>query len=153
MKWYKVGPVSSQDVHELIPVELPEAQTMMESSLPDNNPKSKFGVKKVPLHLVPPSAIIYMAMGFADGARKYGAYNWRSTSIAASVYYAAALRHLQAWWDGEQVASDSKLPHLAHALACLALIIEGTELGNLVDDRPIKGPAATLMEKFNEQQK
>ncbi len=119
--------------------------------LPDNNPKSKFGVKKVPLHLVPPSAIIYMAKAFGNGTEKYGAYNWRTTNIAASVYYAAALRHLIAWWDGEQVAADSGLPHLAHALACLALLVEGTEVGNLVDDRPLNGIAAQLMEKLNDK--
>lgn len=118
--------------------------------LPDNNPKSKFGVKKVPMHLVPPSAMTYMALAFGNGAAKYGAYNWRGTNIAASVYYAAALRHLMAWWDGEQIASDSKLPHLAHALACLALLVEGTEVGNLVDDRPINGVASKVMEKYNE---
>ena len=121
------------------------------NKLPDNNPKTKFGIQKVPLHLVPPSAIIYMAKAYGDGAKKYGAYNWRTTSIASSVYYAAALRHLMAWWDGEQVAADSGLPHLAHALACLGLLVEGTEVGNLVDDRPVNGVASLLMEKLKVQ--
>lgn len=122
----------------------------MHIPMPDNNPKSKFGIKKVPLHLVPPSSMIYLGMAFGNGAAKYGAYNWRSTNIAASVYYAAALRHLVAWWDGEQNAKDSGLPHLAHALASIALIVEGTEVGNLVDDRPDNGVSAQMMEKYNE---
>lgn len=116
----------------------------------DSNPKSKYGIKKPPMHLVPPSAKIYMAMGFRDGAEKYGPYNWRDESVAASVYVGAAMRHIDQWWDGEESASDSGVHHLAHALACLAIIIDGKETGNLIDDRPVKGNASELIKEFTE---
>ena len=47
---------------------------------PDDNPKSAFGVKKPPLHLIPPAALAHEAMAMADGAAKYGPYNWRENS-------------------------------------------------------------------------
>lgn len=126
-------------------MEIARIHTLIDK-LPDSNPKSAHGVQKVPLHLVPPSALIYMARAFGNGAVKYGAYNWRETTLSASVYYAAAMRHMLAWFDGEELATDSGLPHMAHALACLALIVEATEGGNLVDDRPVNGVASQMLE-------
>src|SRR5271166_5735695 len=87
------------------------------------NPKDLIGQKKVALNLVPPSSIIYQALAMEDGAKKYGPYNWRSNKVIASIYVAAAMRHLQQWYDGEELASDSQKPHLAHALACLGIIV------------------------------
>lgn len=113
---------------------------------PDNNPKTRAGgMNKVPTHLVPPIAIAHMAMAFADGALKYQPYNWRQEPISASVYYGAALRHLFAWWDGEDYETFvddegevqlSSVHHLAHAMACLAMVLdtEGTKWLN--DNRP-----------------
>lgn len=114
------------------------------SGYPDNNPKTAYGLTKVPLHLVPPSAKHFLAMGFADGAVKYGPYNWRDNAVSASVYVAALNRHMDAWWDGEEVAKDSGVEHLAHALACIAIIVDAMTSGNLIDDRPTKGAAARL---------
>ena len=53
---------------------------------PDGNPKTAQGALKVPLHLVPPSAMHYLALAFRDGATKYGPYNWRDKGVSASVY-------------------------------------------------------------------
>ena len=114
------------------------------------NPKDLLGVKKVPLHLVPPSSLIYEAVAFRDGAKKYGPYNWRSKKVSAVIYIDAALRHIQAYLDGEDNAFDSGLPHLAHAKATLGVVIDALETGNLVDDRPPKGAAARLLERFKE---
>lgn len=118
---------------------------------PDNNPKTALGVKKIPLHLVPPSSTFYLAKAFADGAGKYGPYNWREKGISASVYYAAAKRHLDDWWDGEEVADDSLVEHVAHAMACCALILDAASLGMLNDDRPPKGASARLQKEFNKE--
>lgn len=109
------------------------------------NPKDRLGLKKVRLSLVPPSSIIYQALAMEDGAAKYGPYNWRENKVIASIYVDAAMRHLQSWFDGEECASDSKKPHLGHALACLGIIVDALETGNLVDDRPKVGAAARLI--------
>ena len=115
---------------------------------PDNNPKTSHGAKKIPLDLVPPSARHYLAQAFKDGADKYGPYNWRDKAISSSVYYAAANRHLDAWWDGEDFAKDSGVHHLAHAMACIALVLESMRCGQLNDNRPPKGPAATMQQEY-----
>lgn len=115
------------------------------------NPKQAFGDKKVPIGYVPPAAIIYMGLAMADGARKYGPYNWRDKPIEAMTYVHAALRHVYEYLDGVDNASDSGKPHLAHALACLGLLADATEHGNLIDNRPIPGPAAALLAKHEKQ--
>lgn len=115
------------------------------------NPKDILGVKKVGASNVPASSIIYEALAMADGARKYGPYNWRKNKVMASIYVDAAFRHLMSWFDSrEEVAQDSGVPHLAHAKACLGILIDAIETGNLLDDRPDSGPAAQLLEKWKQ---
>lgn len=118
------------------------------SVLPDNNPKTRFGVTKPNLFLVPPASIIYQALAMQDGARKYGPYNWRGNSVTASIYVAAALRHIMAWMDGEEFAPDSQKPHLGHALACLGILVDAKETGNLIDDRPLAGATSKLIDEW-----
>ena len=125
----------------------------MSLPLVSSNPKDQLGIRKVPLHLNPPAALIYMALGFWDGAVKYGPFNWREEKVSFSVYYAATMRHLLALLDGEWDASDSGKPHLAHALACLAIIADAYENGTLVDDRPKPGAAPRLLEEWREENK
>jgi hypothetical protein len=84
-------------------------------------------------------------MAFGDGAGKYGPYNWRGNKVKASVYIAAAKRHLAAWLDGERLAPDSGVHHLGHARACLAILLDAEATGNLVDDRPPSGTASELI--------
>ena len=105
----------------------------------DTNPKSAFGDRKVPIHLWPASATIMGSLGLLDGALKYGRSNWRESGVRASTYYDAANRHLQAWFEGEQADPDSGLPHLCHALACLAIIVDAEASGKLTDDRMYQG--------------
>lgn len=118
------------------------------SGYPDNNPKTAIGAMKVPLHLVPPSAKHFMALALADGAKKYGPYNWRAHPISASVYKAACERHLDAFWDGEDNAADSGVHHIAHAMTCLALLLDALSIGKLNDDRPLKGAASALQAAY-----
>lgn len=120
---------------------------------PDSNPKTRYGIRKVPLHLVPPVAVAQMACAFRDGGAKYGPYNFRDEKVSASVYYAAALRHLTAWWDGEDLASDSGEHHLAHAMACMAIVLDGQGSEFLNDDRPTKGSMAKFIADYDTRMK
>lgn len=108
-------------------------------SYPDDNPKTEFGLKKPPLNLIPPIALVEESKAFGNGAEKYGPFNWREKTVSVSIYVAAAMRHLLAYWDGEDLAQDSKVHHLAHARACLAILLDAGSLGKLNDDRPPKG--------------
>jgi len=115
------------------------------------NPKDLLGMKKVNLHLVPPASILYQALAMEDGAVKYGPYNWRQNKVIATIYIDAAQRHLLQWLDGEENASDSGKPHLAHALACIGIIVDALETGNLVDNRPTPGSMSRLIAKFEKK--
>lgn len=83
-----------------------------------------------------------------DGVQKYGLMNFRSTEVKASVYYDALMRHMLAWYDGEESAEDSGVHHLGHAMACACILIDCMENGTLVDDRPVKGNAAEIIKRF-----
>lgn len=116
-----------------------------------NNPKDALGIKKAPLHLVSPSGLAHESMAMADGASKYGPYNWRSNSVKASIYIAACMRHLIAWQDGEVYAEDSGVHHLAHAKACLGILLDALENDCLDDDRPVAGNLPSVLKRFQEK--
>lgn len=112
------------------------------------NPKDRIGLTKPNMFLVSPASTIYEALAMQNGAVKYGPYNWRENKVIASVYISALLRHVADWTDGQDLAEDSGVPHLGHAKACLGIIIDALETGNLIDDRPAKGCAPELLEKW-----
>lgn len=116
--------------------------------LQPRNPKRQCGDRKVPLHLVPPAASIYAAVKLDEGAQKYGAWNFRETSIDAMTYVGAVRRHLDAFVDGEDIDPDGGKPHLAGAIASLAILIDAVECGYLDDNRPPTGAGAALLKRF-----
>ena len=113
---------------------------------PDSNPKTVFGARKPPLHHIPPIALIQLGLAMENGADKYGLFNWREHKVSASVYYDAIMRHLLSFWDGESVDGDhetdddgnplgSCIHHLAHVMACCAILLDALHTGQLNDDR------------------
>lgn len=109
------------------------------------NPKDRVGRNKPPLDLIPPSAEILEGAVMRLGARKYGPYNWRRQKVRASVYIAAARRHLAQWLDGEDLDAESQVSHLAHARACLGILIDAIATDCVMDDRPPGGAATELI--------
>lgn len=114
------------------------------------NPKDLIGMKKPRLSLVPPAGFVYAALAMANGADKYGPYNWREKKVQLMIYLEAAQRHILSYQDGEECAKDSGVPHLGHALACLLIIIDALETGNLIDNRPKSGPMAALIDRYTQ---
>ncbi len=112
-----------------------------------SNPKQIYGDQKVPLHFVPAASTIHEAQAFKEGARKYKAFNWRLNAVEAMTYIGAALRHIAAYTDGEDFDPEITEPthHLGLAKACLGIILDSYETGNLIDNRPPKGVAADLL--------
>jgi hypothetical protein len=125
----------------------------MLEELKNTNPKDLIGSDKVPLHLFPETATIYGALAFLDGALKYGRANWRVAGVRASIYYDATKRHLSKWFEGEDIDEDSGLPHLAHALACIAILIDATEADKLKDDRMYKGGYLKTLKRMTKEVK
>jgi hypothetical protein len=105
------------------------------------NSKDALALAKLPLHLVPATMKVNAALAFAEGAAKYGAYNWRVAGVRASIYKSALERHLEKWWNGEWADPATGVPHLASVLACAGIILDADLCGKLTDDRP---PAAPL---------
>lgn len=113
------------------------------------NPKDAIASNKAPLHLCPDTLAAAASMAFLEGGLKYGPYNWREAGARASVYYDAGRRHFEAWWNGQNIDEASGLPHLWKLAACVAILIECSEIGNLTDDRP---PPLDLYGMFNKME-
>jgi hypothetical protein len=60
------------------------------------------------------------------GSKKYADNNWQLVEKAGERYYAAVLRHLAAWRQGEITDPESGLPHLAH-IACNITFLQWIE--------------------------
>ena len=103
--------------------------------LPDGNPKSIYGVQKKSLSLIPLVSLEETAAALKFGSGKYGAWNWRQHSVAASIYLDACMRHLKAWQEFED-ADESGASHLGHAMASCAILLDAQANGQLIDDRP-----------------
>lgn len=112
------------------------------------NPKDAIGSDKIPLHLWPESASILGSLAFLDGALKYGRSNYRAIGVRSSIYYDACRRHITRWFEGEDIDKDSGLPHLSHALACLAIIVDAQACGKLNDDRMFPGGTIKMLEEM-----
>lgn len=104
-----------------------------------SNPKDAIGSDKLPLHLWPTTATAMGCVGMMEGLSKYGRNSFREHGVRASVYVAACKRHLDAWFEGEDCAPDSGVPHLANALSCIAIIVDAGAAGKLNDDRNYRG--------------
>lgn len=102
----------------------------------NTNPKEKQAEKdsKVPLEYLVYSVLKNDALCHKHGADKYGKLNWRITGIKKSTYIAAIMRHLLAYESGEEIDSDSGLPHLTHIRACCAVILDSQLHSEVIDD-------------------
>ncbi len=110
------------------------------------NLKDALAVSKLPLHLVPDTVKVYAALAFAEGAAKYGGYNWRVAGVCASVYRSALERHLAKWWNGEWADEKTGVPHLASIIACAGILLDANAVGKLTDDRPPVAPLGPIID-------
>lgn len=122
--------------HELFPEPDAIRRALEHTDQTTTNPKDLVGETKPSLRAVPMIAVYEMGKAMLDGMRKYGLFNWRTNAVRSDIYVDAAMRHINAWADGEEVASDSGVHHLAHAMACMAILIDAQNADQLVDNRP-----------------
>lgn len=115
----------------------------------ETNPKDAVGIKKAPVSTVSAAVILETGVAMAEGARKYGRHNYREAGVRGSVYYDATVRHLMAWWEGEDIDPDSGLSHITKAIASLAVLRDSMIQENWTDDRPPATPEG-WMTKLNE---
>jgi hypothetical protein len=102
------------------------------------NPKDKAARTRPPLSCIPCPVLFEVGAALYEGARKYGRHNWRTIPVDASVYYDAAMRHLMAFWEGEDIDPDSGVHHISKAIAGL-IVLRDAQMGCTArDDRPPK---------------
>lgn len=107
----------------------------------DTNPKDAVGVRKAPMSTVSAAVLAEIGVAMLEGAAKYGKFNARVLGVRSSVYYDATMRHLLAWFEGEDIDPDSGLSHVTKAIASLVVLRDAMINKNVTDDRPPSSPA------------
>ena len=79
----------------------------------------KYDQEKLRWDLLPIEEVEEVVKVLQCGARKYADHNWKKVPDSKRRYFSAALRHIFAWWRGEQMDPETGLHHLAHAMCCL----------------------------------
>jgi hypothetical protein len=100
--------------------------------------ESSAGVKndseKVDLSLLTRASMEAEATALMFGAKKYHRHNFRK-GFENHRLIAAAMRHIVAFNDGEDLDPESGLCHLNHAKACLGMLITNIADGKSIDTR------------------
>lgn len=93
-----------------------------EAAIDTNHGGIKHDDGKLRMDLIPWDSVVEVAKVYTEGAKEYGDNNWRN-GIRWGRVFAAILRHLFAFWTGEDMDNKTGLPHLAHAAwGCLTLL-------------------------------
>lgn len=102
------------------------------------NPKDRIGIAKAPQSVVPQNVLAEVGVGMLEGALKYGPHNYRESGVRASVYYDAARRHLDDWWEGADLDDQSgvALSHITKAICSLVVLRDAMLNDMWTDDRP-----------------
>jgi hypothetical protein len=98
----------------------------------------KFDQEKVRTDLLSVDSILGTARILTFGAKKYADRNWEK-GIDFGRVYGAALRHLFAWFNGEDLDPETGESHLHHASCCVHFLqhyAENYEKYKKFDNRP-----------------
>ena len=121
-----------EDAYEMPPRLVPPSNY---SSLKEEKQSgTKHDEGKADLSLLPRVGLEAEARALMFGEKKYGRYNY-TMGFDSHRLVAAAMRHIVAYQDGEDLDQESGLSHLAHAKACLAMMIHCISIDTLRDTR------------------
>tara|TARA_B110000967_G_C18419450_1_gene333115 strand:+ start:164 stop:562 length:399 start_codon:yes stop_codon:yes gene_type:complete len=96
----------------------------------------KYDGGKPQLYLLPPKSLNEVGKVLTFGAEKYDPHNWRKVDDLQNRYTSAAMRHMLAHIDGEDVDEETGLSHLAHAICCLMFKLEDQLIAESEEKRP-----------------
>lgn len=108
----------------------------------DDNQAIKYDSEKIRVELLPYNALLEIAKVMTIGATKYGDNNWRKGMLWSRLY-GACLRHLIAWYEGQDKDEETGLLHLAHAGCCILFLITYQLLGLGTDNRIVNSNSNT----------
>lgn len=120
--WSKYGCDMEEPTYWLYP----PSDTEEEEVWPEDvitTPAMKFDNDKNRLDLISPGFLEGLGRVLTHGAKKYEANNWKK-GIKYDRVYGALLRHLNAWWGGEDIDPESGDSHLYHAGCCIMMLSE-----------------------------
>ena len=102
--------------------------------------------------LLSPELILQVSEVLAFGAKKYADRDWEK-GMSWGRPFGALMRHMWAWWGGEQKDAETGFSHLAHAGCCLMFLMayESRKIG--IDDRTIQSGEPALLELERSLQK
>jgi len=110
---------------------------------------NKFDGGKLPWHLLPPDALEEITRVLQFGANKYGDRNWEQ-GMAWHRPFSALMRHMWAWWRGEDTDPETGITHLAHAGCCILFLLAYEKRGVGTDDRPTEPIMNRVFKAFAE---
>jgi hypothetical protein len=99
-----------------------------------SNKGTKHDQGKPDLSILPIEALEAMAAAFTYGSRKYARNNFKK-GLEVNRTLAAALRHIYAFLNKEDLDPESGESHLAHALAAVAMTVYNIKHNPNMDDR------------------
>lgn len=116
-------------------------QIEKESKVKEISQGPKFDFGKARFDLIPPYPLWELAKIFnIGGGIKYPEHSWEK-GILFSRIYGALQRHINLFWSGESLDPEDGLHHLAHAMWCLAVLMEYEKnFGDKFDDRSFSLP-------------
>ena len=83
----------------------------------------KHDTDKLRYDLLPFAAVDSVVEVLNFGAAKYAPDNWQKLPDFERRYFAAAMRHLSKYQQGEPTDQESGLSHLSHAACCLMFLL------------------------------
>lgn len=89
---------------------------------------------KLRYDLIPPEMLEEVALVLTYGAVKYSSRNWEK-GMLWSRPFGALMRHMWAWWGGEDNDPETGYSHLSHALCCIVFLTAYRRRGAGIDDR------------------
>ena len=78
---------------------------------------------KIRYSLLPVGTVNQVVQVLEFGSKKYADNNWQKVENSRTRYYDAAMRHIDAWLNGDLKDAETGLPHLAHAICCLMFLM------------------------------
>jgi len=115
-------------------------------------PGLKYDNNKPSMALIDADFLLGLAKVLDFGKEKYAAHNWRG-GISFSRLISAAYRHLGAINKGEDLDSESSLPHVYHLACCVMFLSWMMENRKDLDDRWSMSASntKTLMDSLQQQ--
>lgn len=132
-----VDQMSSAELYEKImwykqlqqnPVKVYTECTLKEKDLKQDSGKLRYD-------LFPVEALEEITKVLNFGASKYAPRSWEA-GMAWGRLYAAVLRHMTAWFIGEEYDKESGISHLAHAGCSIVFLLTYARRNSGTDDRP-----------------